>query len=218
MPRRGVGSPVGGRVKISVVIVTRGDVDLEPIIEREWPEPFHEIVVWNNAEEERDMKVYGRYAAIRRANFSRIYVQDDDCVLPFDSLKTIAEAYEPGRLVANMPRSRWEGYPDSSLVGWGAIFDKDLPAIALGRFADGIGLERAFQMSDEQREDVYITCDVMFSALTPRTIIDVPFDHLPWAEGPDRMFTGRPTHNHERQRMLELCRTIRGEDDDRRDW
>lgn len=206
-------------MKVSAIIVTRGNVDLERIIDREWPEPFNEVVVWDNAQEVRDLKVYGRYAAIERASFPIVYVQDDDCVLPFESLKAIVEAYEPGRLVANMPRSRWEGYHDSSLVGWGAIFDRELPARAFERFSDAHAtspndLVERVRMNDE----LQITCDVTFSALTPRTIIDVPFEHLPWAEGPDRMFTSRPTHNEERQRMLELCREIRGADDDRRDW
>jgi hypothetical protein len=197
-------------VRVSAVIVTRGDVNLDRIIEGPWPEPFTEIVVWDNSVE-TDMKVYGRYAAIKKASHPVIYVQDDDCILPLQSLQTLVDAYEPGRLVANMPRSRWEGYPDSSLLGWGAIFDAHLPRESFGK------LPHLFVREDD-REWFHLTCDVAFSALSRRTVIDVPFVHLPWAEGPDRMFTGRPTHSEERERMLELCRSVRGEDDDRRDW
>ena len=201
-------------MNVSVVIVTRGDVELAPIIGQDWPDEVQEIVVWDNSVE-TDYKVYGRYAAIARTAHPVIYVQDDDCLTPATE---IIAAYEPGRLVANMPRSRWEGYPDSALVGWGAVFDRLLPTIAIGKFADGMGVESFVEMADEMREDIFITCDVLFSAMTPRTIVDFPFTHLPWAEGPDRMFTSRPTHNHERQWMLDRCRAIRGEDDDRRDW
>jgi hypothetical protein len=196
-------------VRISAVIVTRGDCVIDQIIEGPWPEAFHEVVVWDNSVE-ADLKVYGRYAAIAKASHPVIYVQDDDCILPLGSLQALVDAYEPGRLVANMPRSRWNGYSDSTLVGWGAIFDRHLPREAFGRLP--------LFASEAERDWFHITCDVAFSALTRRTVIDVPFAHLPWAEGPDRMFTSRPTHAEERERMLELCREIRGEDDDRRDW
>jgi hypothetical protein len=216
-------------VKVSAIIVTRGNVDLGQIVgslPREWEricwsngerrcyvlasgaDPATDIswVVWHGVE---DFSVFGRYSAIQYASSDVIYVQDDDCVTP---AREIAEAYEPCRLVANMPRSRWDGYPDSTLVGWGAIFDRDLPGLAFERQA-------IFDVVESDPDWFYATCDVAFSALTPRTIVDLPFEHLPWAEGPDRMFTGRPTHNEERQRMLELCRSLRiQDDDDRRPW
>lgn len=203
-------------VKVSVVLVTRGDVDLAPIIGQDWPDEVQEIVVWNNAEEQRDLKVYGRYAAIWRTHHPVILTQDDDCLIP---AADILAAYESGRLVANMPRSRWEGYPDSALLGWGSVFDRELPMMAFGRYALGCGVDSIADILEPDHVDwIHVTCDVMFSSLTPRSIVDFPFVHLPWAEGPGRMFTSRPAHNEERQRMLDVCRMIRGEDDDRRDW
>lgn len=223
-------------MNISAIIVTRGNVDLKPIL-RSLPRGW-EVLVWNNGEVGEpglyrrvldgilarrihgilarrilgypipDLAVYGRFAAIEHAEHDVIYAQDDDAITP---ALHIASHYEPGRLVANMPRSRWEGYPDSALLGWGAIFDRELPGEAFGK------IPHLFA-SDADRDWFNVTCDVAFSALTPRTIVDLPFEHLPWAEGPDRMFTSRPTHSEERQRMLELCRSIRREDDDRRDW
>jgi hypothetical protein len=215
-------------MNVSAIIVTRGNVDLKPIL-RALPRGW-EVLVWNNGETGEpglyrrvadsllarrilgapipDLSVYGRYAAIEHAEHRVIYVQDDDAITP---ALEIASHYEPGRLVANMPRSRWEGYPDSSLLGWGAIFDRNLPGLAFER-------KPIFDVWDLDPAWFHLTCDVVFSSLTPRTVVDYPFEHLPWAEGPDRMFTSRPTHSDERERMLELCRSIRGEDDDRRDW
>ena len=202
-------------MNVSVVIVTRGDVDLAPIIGQDWPDPVQELVIWDNSEESADFKVYGRYEAIKRAAHPVIYVQDDDCLTP---AAEIIAAYEPGRLVANMPRARWEGYSDSALIGWGAVFDRDLPHRAFSEYARALFVESIVHLEHHAAEEFFITCDVVFSALTPRTIVDFPFAHLPWAEGPNRMFTSRPTHNEERQRTLERCREIRGEDDDRRAW
>jgi hypothetical protein len=83
-------------MNVSAIIVTRGDVDLGPVLDSlptEW-----EIVVWNNGEgycrvlgpipgplgSQRNvpnLSVYGRYAAIEYASNDLIYVQDDDVII-----------------------------------------------------------------------------------------------------------------------------------------
>jgi hypothetical protein len=198
-------------VNVSAVIVTRGDVDLSEILDslpRAW-----EKVVYDNSRRQ-DLAVYGRYAAIAECEHDRIFVQDDDCIID----AAVAAAYEPGRLVANMPVGRWPDYPDSTLVGWGAIFDRDLPQQAFERLQRPsptllpapLGLLEHFPFFQR-------ACDVVFSALTPRTIVDVGFRHLPWAEDPARAMFLQPGHKAERDRMLELCRQVRTwPDDDRR--
>jgi hypothetical protein len=57
----------------------------------------------------------------------------------------------------------------------------------------------AFNHPDEPQ-----TCDVVFTALTPRALVDVPYENLPWAEDPDRMYR-QPGHQAERGKMLELA-------------
>lgn len=191
------------RPAVTACLVTRGDVDLGPILSSlpsEWP-----VVVWDNSQRE-DLGVYGRYAAVAEARTAVVYVQDDDCLIDADR---VAAAYEPGRLVANMPRSRWPDYPDSTLVGWGAVFDRHLPRKAFVTMDGTLGLLNA-----EPRSPVFLrTSDVIFSALTPRTVIDIGFQHLPWAETPGRMFR-QPGHKAERDMVLEQCRRIRDHDDD----
>lgn len=79
-------------MNVSAIIVTRGNVDLDPCWETmpdEW-----EKIEWNNGEEAvyghpppswyrnaSDLSVYGRYAAIEYAAGDVIYVQDDDVIV-----------------------------------------------------------------------------------------------------------------------------------------
>ena len=43
----------------------------------DWPEPFTEIVVWDNSKRP-DLSVYGRYAAIEECKNDIIFTMDDD--------------------------------------------------------------------------------------------------------------------------------------------
>jgi hypothetical protein len=189
---------------VTGIVVTRGNVDLLPTVES--LAPLGELLIWDNSHEQ-NLSVYGRYAAIERASFDVILVQDDDCLIDPAAL---CAAYEPGVLVANMPASRWPDFPDSCLVGWGAIFDRDLVARCDARYQDWRLANAHYRGWWPTGHEFHRTCDVMFATLTPHRKIDVGFTHLPWAEGPDRMFTADPAaHRRERQRMLELARKVR---------
>ena len=50
----------------------------------------------------------------------------------------------------------------------------------------------------------YRTADVIFTALTPRLLVDMPYTNLPWAESPNRMYKS-PDHFGERKGVLELA-------------
>lgn len=159
-------------IKASAVLVTRGDVDLTPIL-ASLPlasRSLDDVVVWDNSKRQ-DLKVYGRYAAIREAKHSIIYTQDDDCLV--DSAEVIA-AYESGRVVSNMPAEKRSEYatlaPEIALLGWGACFDRDALSV-FDRYIAEFGCDELFL-----RE-----CDRIFTALNPTKPIDVPFSHLPHA-------------------------------------
>lgn len=201
-------------MNVSAVLVTRGNLTipaLSNVLESmSRSTAVSQIVVWNNAKRDVDLGVYGRYRAIDDAEHDLIYVQDDDCIVDVDA---VIRAWEPGRLVANMPRSRWYDYRDSTLVGWGAVFPRELPAAAFQRFFDADPRE-ATRLPSAFRRD----CDLVFSSLTPRTVIDVGFEHLPWAETPGRLFK-EPGHALARDAILTECRRIRTwDDDDKRAW
>lgn len=199
----------------AAVVVTRGDQDLSEI--EQSLAPFEEVAVWDNSAGD-DLAVYGRYAALAEIESDVVYVQDDDVVLPLESLEALAAAYEPGVLTANMPaRFRHDFYVDHCLVGFGAIFDRELPreafrifsfnshgawVVAMNKDGKDISLSGTVPGSWER------VCDIAFTGLTPRKLVDVPYRDLPWADTPERMWR-QPGHAAERTRMLELVRQVR---------
>ncbi len=213
-------------MSVSAIIVTRGDVELTPIIDKEdgWPEAVHEIVIWDNAAlERRDLKVYGRYAAIAEASHSLIYVQDDDVVLPNEAIEEIIGQSENGgaeygRLVVNMPANfRHSFYQEHALVGFGACFHRNLPHIAFGRFWEqdvNTWLTHplaGFKWIDPPERELFLrTCDIVFTGLTPYTMVDVVYEELPWTADETRMWK-QPTHLEERQRMLKIVKQVRAQ-------
>lgn len=184
------------REQCPAVVVTRGDVDLNPVLRT--LDGFGEILVYDNSVE-ADLMVLGRYAAIDRCSLpGPVYVQDDDAEV--NDIDALLSHYEPGLIVSNMPRSRWDDYPDSCLVGWGAVFDQDLPRRAFARWTIA-----GHKMVDHR---FYRDCDVVFTALTPHVKLDLGFSHLPWAEADYRMFR-QPEHSTRAQTLAE-ARAIRG--------
>lgn len=174
---------------VSLIIVTRGNVPIAPLIEQDFPEPFKEIIVWDNSKR-LNLSVYGRYAAIAEAKGDVIAVQDDDCIVPWTDL--LGE-YIPGERLCNMSRHRWPDYPDSSLLGWGALFPRDAPA-------------KAFQRAPLLEYGLFLrTCDVVFTALMPFRRVDVGHQDMDYANAPDRMWTGDPDHVESRQEVLRAC-------------
>lgn len=213
---------------VTACLVTHGrEGELGPIIETlEAVDQIAEILVWHNGiglqyldrqtgeleleiAEPEDFGVLGRWQASHYAMHPLIYVQDDDCVV---DVAAVLEHADAGRLVANMPRSRWGDYPDSTLVGWGAVVDKIAAQRAIADYQTELG--EKFDRGRTLR-----CCDVVVSALLPRTVIDVGFSHLPWAELDTRMHK-QPGHKDERDLVLEQARAVRKAlkraDDDRR--
>lgn len=228
-------------VKVSVVIPTRGDHDLTPILDS--LSGFDDIVIWDNSKRE-NLSVYGRYAAITEARHPLILTQDDDVIVSdpelivrcwmsgnsFDSSGMIrqARAVRPdlacnykeaawvadaergkirdwGYVACNMPPEfRHDFYSDHALVGFGACFHRDLPEKAFGRLRH----HRVFGLTQDSERLFNRTCDIVFTALTPRVLVDVPIAHLPYASDPNRMWK-QPEHQGERQRMLDLVRKVR---------
>ncbi len=182
--------------EVTAIVVTRGDVDLVPVLD---PLPFDEIGVWDNSEGE-DLSVYGRYAAIEQATTKAVLVLDDDVELSPEAIEGFLRAYVPRRIVANMPREYRARYTDNCLVGFGAIFDRDLPAKAFARFREHAPFteEKFFRR----------TCDIVFTMLTPFTMVDLPFTYLPQTRAANRMFR-QQGNGSERARMQELARKVR---------
>lgn len=187
--------------KVSACLVTRGDHDMTDILASLDDAGIGEVIIWNNALE-TDLGPYGKYAAIEQARHTVILVQDDDVLLPVESILALVAAYEPGVLVANMPAEFRPHYPDSAMVGFGAIFDHDLPGEAFERFFGhhtGMTADSPLFLRESCRA---------FAVLTPLKLVDLPKKDLPWASDPDRLWR-QPEHVVMRDRMLDLARQVR---------
>jgi hypothetical protein len=217
-------------VSVTAIIVTRGDVDRHAIIES-IPEEY-EVLVWDNGgrvvmrkvegsyvgeviAKTPDLAVYGRYAAIEYATGDLIYVQDDDVLHATEGIREMVQEwngvyaermFDNGHVVCNMPANfRHAFYQEHALVGFGAVFHRDAPEEAFASFWTGVTLGTIPQVSTD---DFNRTCDIVFTALTPRVLVDVLYEDMPWASADNRMWK-QPTHREERQRMLDLVLEVR---------
>ncbi len=174
---RRVGAAVIDPSQVSWVCPTRGDVNMEPILAT-IPEGA-EVVLWDNSVEE-DHGVYGRYMAIHRATRPVIITQDDDCLVR--NWHELLERYEPGTVVGNMrndpPRLRF--YRDTTMLGWGAIFDRELPFLAFARYS------RFYPITWEWMTSC--GAEITFPMLTPNRTIPVDPE---WLAQDDGMVFGR---------------------------
>jgi hypothetical protein len=209
--------------QVAVVIPTRGNVDMEPILAAYAGFGFSPGYVWNNSADP-DLGVYGRYAAISSTVMGElaavIITQDDDVILPRETIQALLDAYEPGKVVCNIPQRFRQRYRDSGMVGFGAIFDRDLPRQAFNRFYsaqrafEDVGQSKTwmFSVADHlepvSEATIHRTCDLVFTMLTPMTQVDLPYVELAYGKDETRMWR-QPGHFDERDRMRKLCREVR---------
>lgn len=124
---------------ITAVLVTRGDVNMDPIIASL---PYGQTVIWDNSKRPVDYGVFGRYVAISEATRPLIYFQDDDCIVTCH--EELLAAWEPGYVVGNAfdDSERLNRYAGTTLLGWGSLFDADLPWKAFERYARRYPMEQ----------------------------------------------------------------------------
>jgi hypothetical protein len=153
-------------VNVSAVIVTRGNVDLGACLAPILAAGVDEIIIRRG-----HGGVWERYEGAREARYAVIYTQDDDCTV---DVGQVIEAYAHGVVTCNMPASRRAEYNDGiALVGWGCVFHRSALDV----------LPRLEPQDDLERREA----DRVFTGLNDLKLIDVPFRHLPWALGKDRM-------------------------------
>ncbi len=181
---------------VTAIVVTRGDHDLGEIGASLNEAGYRSIWVWDNSKQ-HNLAVWARWHAALLAPTDVVYVQDDDCLMDEHFALCVAHGARPGiPITANMPFSRWRDYPDSCLVGWGALIDKAAIKPALERWVERAPVDAAFRLE----------CDIVLTTLIPHVKVDLGFRHLPWAETPDRMFRNpRP----DRPRLQAMARSIR---------
>ena len=119
-------------------------------------------------------------------------------------------AWTEHRVVCNMPQEfRHSFYTDHALVGFGAAFHRHAPKRAFNLFEDQAGIYRhGIYVGDPHPDFWKRTCDIVFTGLTPRVLVDIPKQCLPWENDDNRMWK-QPEHQAERARMLDLVKQVR---------
>jgi hypothetical protein len=214
-------------VTISLVIVTRG-VSLRQqlaTVPDEW-----EVVCWDNGllccwavgpghngrawsgpsklhRIPYNLGAYGRYAAVGHAKGDRIVFADDDCVIATEDYRRLEDEHQEGVLTALMPASRTD-YDDTVLIGWGAIFDRDLPEFAFARWAWETAAEPDPRAREDSPEFRVIGADFVFPFLTPHRRLDAEHEDLPVAHAENRTWRS-PGYQETKAWYLDRLRQIR---------
>jgi hypothetical protein len=116
---------------VTACLVTRGDQPemIARIIETL---PYDEVIVWDNSKRE-DLKIYGRFAAMREASNEVCYTQDDDCL--FRHHADLLAEYEDGvptYVYGHYPEEG--GYGDLPLPCGGALVPRSVAFAAFDRY------------------------------------------------------------------------------------
>lgn len=188
---------------VSAVLVTRGDVDMQPIIDTL---PYGEVVVWDNSTRPYDAGVFGRYIAISEATRPLVYFQDDDCLVSCH--EALLEAWEPGYVVGNAfdDAERLKRYEGTTLLGWGSIFESDLPWEAFVRYARRYPIEELWDAKTKG-----LGAEIVFPMLTPSKTITHGIAWLdqdgPVLERPNRMWK-QPTFYEDTRWWMDRARSL----------
>ncbi len=167
---------------VTAVIVTRGDVDLAPILKSLI---FPEVIIWDNSVEGDEM-TFGRVLGAQRATQPVIYSQDDDIIhSPTQQVQIMAQ-YEPGVLTGCM-WPEWSdgarrqgivnGYDDLVFPGSGSISDRDLWLDAVRSYVEQWPMDDFFRL----------WCDTIIGVISPSKQLDIRFEELPQADAENRM-------------------------------
>ncbi len=158
---------------VTACLVTRGDVDLEPILNT-FPD-YADVIVWGP--DRPEWHVLGRYLAMFEATTAVVYTQDDDCI--FRHHAELCAEYEPGVLVSTYGHGENpDGYDDMALVHGGAIMDVELPLRAFDRYLEWWPWDEGFM-----RE-----ADMINGTITPHRHVSLPFEiRMDIATRPNRM-------------------------------
>ncbi len=160
---------------VSAVIVTRGNVDLQPILDTL---PYQDVVVWDNSERD-DAKILGRYLALDETIHDVVYFQDDDVI--FTAHDQLIDAYEPGKIIANMDAPWVDAcrYDDMVLLGAGSISDRELFWPVLSRYHDA---------HPDDTTSLLYEPDFIVGTMLPWKRVDLGYQAREFADDPDRLY------------------------------
>ncbi len=178
---------------VSVVIPTRGNVDMTEIVQSLKDAGFEDIVIWDNSQRE-NMGLYGRFAAISDAKNDVIATHDDDVIVTHWA--EILDAYEPGVVTISYPQE-W----DIPWIATGAVFDRAAVKLAFDRY---------FAMFDDDDDFRFFICDGIFVELCgDRNVLGFPYREMPWANAPGRISTEPGWYNEKRGLIRARCDMVK---------
>ena len=169
---------------VSAVIVTKGNVDLQPVLDSLI---FEDVVVFDNSKAEVDQMTYGRVVGAREhARHPIIYSQDDDIIHSEADQYRIVSYYREGVLTGCMWQE-WSdgakeqgiprGYDDLVFPGSGSISDLSLWEDCVDEYLAEWPLDDFFRLWS----------DTIIGVIAPSLGLDIRFEALPWADDADRM-------------------------------
>jgi hypothetical protein len=169
--------------EVTAVIVTRGDVPLDPVLDSL---VFSNKIVWDNSQEDEDQMTYGRLLGALRAPTEVIYSQDDDIVhSPANQMRILA-SYQPGVLTGCMWKD-WSdgarrqgienGYDDLVFPGSGSISDRTLWQDAHSQYLNQYPEDDFFRMWS----------DTIIGVISPTVQLPLVFEELDWGNNGNRM-------------------------------
>lgn len=201
--------------QVCAVLVTRGDVNLDPIRETL---PYGDIVIWDNGAFAKlksfgDFRVFGRYMGILETRKSYIYFQDDDCIVR--NHEQLIEAWEPGKVVGNFRKdaARERYFHDSTLLGWGSLFERELPFRAFFRYARYFPIDEEFMFG--------LGAEFTWPILTPskKVIVEIAEGGaVEWLDENGAVFaradrmSNQPGFYEEMERVMQRAREVRDHD------
>lgn len=201
---------------VSVVIVTRGDVDLYPVTEPFAKAfPSWQIAVWDNSER-ADMKVYGRYCAAADLTYSdTFFFVDDDVILPVETIKRLALIYvndvehQDMMLVNDAHGDNPAGLEDVGFLGAGSMVSRGLMDETWRRWHDVHPVAPWLQepLAESGEGGLMYECDFVFGILCPHITVKLPYTARFPNHG-NRLCDQR-WHNKLKYEYAEMARKIR---------
>jgi hypothetical protein len=182
--------------KVSACLITRGDVDLEPILDS-LPRGFDEVLIWGRERDEQP-GTFGRYQLMREAKHDVIYTQDDDCV--FEQHEMLARGWYPGCIAAVYGHGKTPGgYADVALVHGGALIDRDACLTSFDRYLEQWPRDEGF----------YREADMISGTITPSRQYEIPYIiRMGIAARPNRM-AHQPWQADLKHKITERARQVR---------
>lgn len=180
---------------ISACLITRGDVDLEPILATL---PYDEVLVWNGQHRKEHPGTYGRYQLMREATHDLVYTQDDDCL--FHHHSELLLEWQPGTITAVYGHGdNPDGLEDVALVHGGALIDRDACLQSFDRYLEHWPVDEGF----------YREADMISGTITPSHQITLPYEiRMEIAQHPSRM-CNQPWQRELKHRITQRARKVR---------